>query len=92
MLVTLWLMSEGRKYAWAFYPSIFMIVTTIAALLFLAYVNFFKTLPAATTNQASIAAILVGIICLVLVVAALVLVADGWQAIGRARKEKVVEA
>jgi carbon starvation protein len=91
LLISLWLMSEGRKHTWAFYPSIFMIVTDIAALLFIAYANFFKTLPKATTTQASIAAVLVGIICLVLVVAALILVADGWQAIQQARK-KVVKA
>jgi len=87
LLISLWAMSEGRKHTWALYPSIFMIVTTIAALLFLAYVNFFKTLPAATTTQASIAAILVGVIALVLVVAAAFLVADGWKALGKPAKK-----
>jgi len=87
LLITLWLMSEGKKHAWALYPSIFMIVTTIAALLYLAYVNFFKALPAAKTAQASIAAVLVGIIALVLVVAAAFLIADGWQAVQRAGKK-----
>ena len=92
MLISLWLMSEGKKHAWALYPSIFMIVTTIVALLFVAYDNLIKKLPAATTTEASIAAVLIGIICLVLVVAAAILTADGWQAIQRARKEKVVKA
>jgi carbon starvation protein len=87
LLITLWLMSEGRKHAWALYPSIFMIVTTIAALLYLAYVNFFKALPAAKTVQASIASILVGIIALVLVVAAAFLITDGWKAIQQAGKK-----
>jgi carbon starvation protein len=87
LLITLWLMSEGKKHAWALYPSIFMIVTTLAALLYLAYVNFFKALPAAKTAQASIAAVLVGIIALVLVVAAAFLIADGWQAVQRAGKK-----
>jgi carbon starvation protein len=91
LLVTLWLMSEGRKHAWALYPSIFMIVTTLAALLYLAYVNLFRTLPSAASVQASIAAILVGIIALVLVVAAAFLIVDGWQAIQRAGKEEVAE-
>ena len=85
-------MSEGRKYTWAFYPAIFMIVTDIAALLYIAYTNLFKKLPNATTTQASIAAAIVGIICLVLVVAALILIADGWQAIQQARKKKVARA
>ena len=92
LLISLWLMSEGRKYTWAFYPAIFMIVTDIAALLYIAYTNLFKKLPNATTTQASIAAAIVGIICLVLVVAALILIADGWQAIQQARKKKVARA
>ncbi|NIO71877.1 MAG: carbon starvation protein A [Anaerolineae bacterium] len=92
LLITLWLMSEGRKYAWALYPAIFMIVTTMAALLYLAYVNLVKKLPAAATVQASIASALVGIICLVLVIAAAFLIVDGWQAIQRAGKEEVAEA
>ena len=32
LLISLWLMSEGKKNAWALYPSFFMIVTTFAAL------------------------------------------------------------
>jgi carbon starvation protein len=92
LLITLWLMSEGRKHAWAFYPAIFMIVTDLAALLWIAYTNLAKKLPAATTFQASLASLLVGIICLVLVVAAAFLVVDGWQAFQRARKEEVAEA
>ena len=63
-----------------------MIVTTIAALLYLAYVNFFRKLPAAATAQASIASALVGIIALVLVVAAAFLIADGWKALQKPRK------
>jgi carbon starvation protein len=92
LLITLWLMSEGRKYAWALYPAAFMIVTTVAALLYLAYVNLVVKLPAAASVQASLASALVGIICLVLVVAAVILVADGWQAIQQAGKEKAAEA
>jgi carbon starvation protein len=87
LLITLWLMSEGRKHAWALYPAIFMIVTTVAALLYLAYVNLFKKLPTAASVQASLASALVGIICLVLVVAAAFLIVDGWQAIQRAGKK-----
>ena len=87
LLISLWLKAEGRKNTWALYPSFFMIVTTIAALLFLAYVNFFKKLPAATTTQASIASVLVGLIALVLVVAAAFLITDGWKALGKPKKE-----
>jgi carbon starvation protein len=90
LLIALWAMSEGRKHTWALYPAAFMIVTTIAALLYLAYTNFFVKLPAAASAQASIAAILVGIIALVLVIAAAFLVVDGWKALRRP-KGKVAE-
>jgi carbon starvation protein len=91
LLISLWLKSEGRKNTWALYPSFFMIVTDLAALLYLAYTNFFRSLPKATTVQASLAAILVGIIALVLVVAAAFLVVDGWKALRAPRKEQVAE-
>jgi carbon starvation protein len=92
LLISLWLMSEGRKHTWAFYPAIFMIVTDLAALLWIAYTNLVVKLPAAASVQAALASALVGIICLVLVVAAAFLVVDGWQALQRAGKEKVAEA
>jgi carbon starvation protein len=92
MLVSLWLMSEGRRHDWALYPAIFMIITTLAALIYVAYTSLLVSLPQATTAQAAIAAILIGVICLVLVVAAVILIVDGWQAIQRARKAKIVPA
>jgi carbon starvation protein len=92
LLISLWLMSEGRRHNWALYPAIFMIITTIAALLWVAYSNLLVSLPKAATAQAALAAILVGVICLVLVVAAVILIADGWQAIQKARKVKPAEA
>jgi carbon starvation protein len=91
LLVSLWLLSEGRKYNWAFYPAIFMIVTDIAALLYVAYVNLFIKLPAAETTQAVIASALIGVICLVLLVAALLLIWDAIQALQRARASKPAE-
>jgi carbon starvation protein len=91
LLIALWALAEGRKHTWALYPSIFMIVTTIAALLYLAYTNFAK-LPTAATPQAAIASALVGIIAIVLVVAGLFLVVDGWKALQKPREEEAVEA
>jgi len=91
LLISLWLRAEGRKNEWALYPSIFMIVTTIAALLYLAYNNFFKALPAADTAQKSIAALLVGVIAMVLVVAAVILIADGWKALQKPQEKKAAE-
>ena len=80
LLVSLWLRSEGKKHAWSLYPSLFMLITTLAALILLAYSQF-KALAAAKTSQASLAAILVGIIAVVLVVAAAFLIVDGWAAL-----------
>jgi len=92
LLIALWAMSEGRKHIWALYPAAFMIVTTIAALLYLAYDNFLVKLPGATTSQAGIAAVLVGIIALVLVVAAAFLVYDGWKALRKLQEKKASAA
>ncbi|OGO20209.1 MAG: hypothetical protein A2Z14_10695, partial [Chloroflexi bacterium RBG_16_48_8] len=95
LLVSLWLMSEGKKHTWALYPAIFMIVTDIAALLWIAYKSFFKDLPAATdaaNTQGAAAAAIIGAICIVLVLAALVLIVDAWQAIQRVRAVKPAEA
>jgi carbon starvation protein len=91
LLISLWLKAEGRKNTWALYPSFFMIVTTVAALLYLAYTNLFVKLPGAATAQAGIASALVGIIALVLVVAAAFLIVDGWKALQAPRKEEAAE-
>ena len=88
LLVSLWLMGEGKKNAWALYPSGFMIITTLAALLFLAYTNFAKLANPEIKVQAAIAAVLVGVIALVLVVAAVVLIIDGVKALRKPREQK----
>jgi hypothetical protein len=69
-----------------------MIVTDMAALLYLAYTRLFVNLPAAGTTQAILANLLVGIIALVLIVAAAFLIVDGWKALQAPRKEEAVEA
>jgi carbon starvation protein len=81
LLIGLWLKSEGRKNSWALYPALFMIVTTLAALAWLAYTNFIKLANPEITAQGFIASLLLGVIALVLIVAALVLVFDGWKAL-----------
>jgi carbon starvation protein len=92
LLIALWLKAEGRRNAWALYPSYFMIVTDMGALVYLAYVNFFRKLPAAASAQAGIAAFLVGGIAVVLIVAAVFLIVDGWQALQKPREEEAAEA
>jgi carbon starvation protein len=92
LLIALWLKSEGRRNAWAKYPAYFMIVTDMAALIYLAYTRLLVNLPAAGTTRAVLANLLVGIIALVLVVAAAFLIADGWQALQKPREEEAAEA
>jgi carbon starvation protein len=92
LLISLWALSEGRKHTWALYPAAFMIVTTIAALLYLAYTNFFVKLPAASSTQGAIAAVLVGVIALILIVAAAFLIVDGVKALRKPAKEQAAKA
>lgn len=88
LLVALWLKSEGRRNAWALYPSFFMIVTDMAALIWLAYSNITKLTTAATT-QAFIAALLLAIIAVVLIGAAAFLIYDGWKALRAPTEAKI---
>jgi carbon starvation protein len=92
LLIALWLKEEGKKNAWALYPSYFMIVTDMAALIYLAYVNIVKLGTAGITTQGFIAALLLAIIAVVLIVAAGILIADGWKALQAPRKEEAAEA
>jgi len=87
LLITLWLMSKGKNYLWTFIPFIFMFVTTIAALLYKAYEAFFLNLPKATTAEVTIANIIIGIVSLILIVAAVILAYDAMGAIRRYRAE-----
>jgi len=91
LLITLWLMSKGKPYQWTFWPFVFMFVTTMAALLYKAYESFFINLPKAAAQanpgQYTTAQIIIGIVSLVLFVAAGFLAWDGVQAIRRYRAE-----
>jgi carbon starvation protein len=92
LLISLWLKEEGRKNSWAVIPSAFMIVTTIAALLYLAYTNFAKLAKPDITTQGGIAAVLVGVIAVVLILAAALLILDGVKALLKPREERAPEA
>jgi carbon starvation protein len=87
LLIALWATSEGRKHAWALWPSIFMIVTTIAALGYLGYSAFTALAKPGVKAQGFIASLLIGIIAAVLIVAAVILAVDGLKAVAKpARK------
>lgn len=90
LLVTAWLMSKGKQYLWTLIPFIFMFVTTIAALLYKAYEAFFIFLPRtadpakwkiANVGEYTAAQVIIGVVCIILVVAAFVLAWDGIQAL-----------
>lgn len=84
LLVTVWLKSEKRNPAFALWPMLFMFITTIAATLVTAY-NLYATI---ATRPALGALPVAGawamiLIALLLVVAALFIGYDGWQAYQR---------
>jgi len=77
---------------------VFMFVTTIGALLYKAYEAFFINLPKtadaaankiANVGEFTAAQVIIGITCLILIVAAVILAWDGIQAIRRYRAKPV---
>ena len=85
LLVSAWLVSEGKSAAFAFYPMIFMFITTIAALIFTSYNLLAKVLSGAVKGEALIGNTLMGIVGFFLVVAALILAWEGYKAFRRFR-------
>jgi carbon starvation protein len=87
LLVTVWLRREGRNPAYALYPMLFMYVTTLAATLVTAY-NLFATI----ATKPELGALPVAgawamiIVAILLVVAAVLIGVDGWQAYNRYSK------
>jgi carbon starvation protein len=92
LLVTAWLMSEGKPAAWTFYPMIFMFITTIAALLYTSYSLLNKVVSGAVKGEALIGNTLMGLVGLFLVVAALILGFEGIKALNRYRVIKAQAA
>jgi carbon starvation protein len=85
MLVTAFLMSEGKPYAWTFYPMIFMFITTTAALIVTSYRLFRAVFSGAVKGEAYIGNILMGLVAIFLVVAAIILAVEGIRAFRRYR-------
>ncbi|HQM81273.1 MAG TPA: carbon starvation CstA family protein [Syntrophorhabdaceae bacterium] len=92
LLVTAWLMSEGKSAAWAFWPMIFMFITTIAALLYTSYNLLIKVISGAVKGEALIGNTLMGLVGLFLVVAALILGSEGMKALKRYRSITKIQA
>ncbi len=85
MLVTAWLMSEGKPIAWTFYPMIFMFITTIAALLYTSWSLLDKVVSGAVKGEAVIGNTLMGLVGFFLVIAAIALAIEGVKAFSRYR-------
>ena len=85
MLVTAWLMSEGKPIAWTFYPMIFMFVTTIAALLYTSWSLLSKVVTGAVKGEALVGNTLMGLVGFFLVIAAIALGIEGVKAFIRFR-------
>jgi carbon starvation protein len=87
MLITLWLVSEKKNAAYAFWPMLFMYVTTIAANLVTAY-NLWATVVQTNIGKTGRefvvgGALLMILIALFLVAAALYIGYDAWSAYNR---------
>jgi carbon starvation protein len=89
MLMTVWLMSQGKPYGWTFYPMIFMFVTTIAALAVTSYRLFRAVFSGAVKGEAYIGNILMGLVAIFLIIAAIILAVEALKAFGRYRAVKV---
>ena len=88
LLVTLWLMANGKQYLWTLVPFLFIFVTTIVALLITAYntLNQVLTTPDLPADK-FVGNILAGGIAIYLVIAALILGWDSFKAFQRHRTE-----
>jgi carbon starvation protein len=87
LIITIWLMSKGKRSGWTFWPFVFMYITTIAAL---AYTGF-KALQAALAGTQAVGNFIAGGVAVVLIICAAILGYDGVVALRR-RGEVVTEA
>ena len=89
MLVTAYLMSEGRPAAWTFYPMIFMFFTTAAALVYTSYSLLSKVFTGAVKGEALIGNTLMGLVGFFLVIAAIIL---GWEGVKAFQRYRALKA
>jgi carbon starvation protein len=89
MLMTVWLMSQGKSYKWTLYPMIFMFVTTIAALLVTSYrLLFLQVLAGKVKGEQLVGNTLMSLVAIFLVIAAIILAVEGLKALGRYKAVK----
>jgi carbon starvation protein len=93
MIVTAYLMSEGKPHGWTFYPMIFMFFTTAAALLVTSYRLFvLQVLAGKVKGAALVGNTLMSLVAIFLVIAAIILAVEGVKAFGRYRVLKAQPA
>jgi carbon starvation protein len=86
MLVVAYLMSEGRPAAYAFYPMIFMFITTVAALIYTSYGLLYRVFTGVVKGTENIVGnTLMGFVGFFLVIAAIILAVEGVKAFNRYR-------
>jgi carbon starvation protein len=86
MLVVAYLMSEGKPAAYAFYPMIFMFITTVAALLYTSYGLLYRVFTGVVKGTERIVGnTLMGLVGFFLVIAAIILAVEGVKAFNRYR-------
>ncbi len=73
LIVTIWLMNNGKKYSWTFWPFIFMYFTTLAALGYTGY----NALKAAFAGSNVTGNYIAGGFAIILIICALILGYDG---------------
>jgi carbon starvation protein len=88
MIITVWLISEGKSYAWTLYPMLFMFVTTVAALLYTSYSLLQRVFAGGVQGEAFVGNLLMGLVGFFLVICALILGYEGVTAFNRFRAMK----
>jgi carbon starvation protein len=83
LLMTAWLMSQGKSYGWTFYPMIFMFFTTTAALVVTAWRLSKQVYLGAVKGEALVGNTLMILVAVFLVIAAIILAVEGLKAFSR---------
>lgn len=89
LLVTVWLVSQGKSWVFAGLPMIFMYLTTVASILITAYNLYFNvTIPNIRAGRVLpvVGSGLMVLVAILLVMAALFIGVDGWRAFLKYRK------
>jgi carbon starvation protein len=92
MLITVWLAQQGKAYKWVLWPTVFMYVTTVAALLVTAYVSLEAARTPGLTGPFIFGNLLAAVIGFVLAILAVILAADGLGSFARARHLRPLHA